>query len=55
MVASAGAIEPTSELCTVSVGAIAVPPRNSSAPSSSGEETAASGSMPIVVPSRPQR
>src|SRR3954447_17815878 len=55
VVACAGAIEPTSELCTVSVGAIAVPPRNSSAPSTSGLETVASGARPMVTPSSPQR
>src|SRR5215213_8865129 len=55
VVACAGAIEPTSELCTVSVGAIAVPPRNSSAPSAHGLDTMANGARPMVTPSRPQR
>src|SRR3954451_15979001 len=55
VVADAGAIEPTSELCTVSVGAIAVPPRNSRTPSSQGLDTAASGASPTVTPSSPQR
>src|SRR3954447_21384485 len=55
VVADAGAIEPTSELCTVSVGAIAVPPRKSSTPNSHALETAASGASPSVTPSIPQR
>src|SRR3712207_602885 len=55
VVACRGAIAPTSELCTVSVGAIAVPPRNSSTASTQGLDTAASGTMPIVTPTRHQR
>src|SRR4051812_6106776 len=55
VVACRGAMVPTRELCTVSVGAIAVPPRKSSTPSTHGLDTAASGTMPIVTPSRPHR
>src|SRR5215210_6828177 len=55
VVACRGAMVPTSELCTVSVGAIAVPPRNSSTPSTHGLDTAASGTIPMVTPSSPQR
>src|SRR5919205_4284488 len=55
VVACAGAMEPTRLFCTVRVGAIAVPPRNSRAASTHGLETAASGARPIVTPSRPHR
>src|SRR3712207_7938408 len=50
-----GALPIPRVFCTVSVGAIAVPPRNSSTPSAHGLEIHASGARPIVTPSSSSR
>ena len=55
VVARAGASSATSAFCTETVGAIAVPPRKSSAPSTHGSCAAASGANPAAIASSPQR